>query len=219
MTLVSFANSGFHQTEQVTLDTLAYAARLMGEIADDVVNMDRAMRWGFAWEMGPFQTWDAYGVEKGIKRMKELTERPAMAGGEPIRGEFLPFALPLIGREEEEEVLDSLRSGWMTTGPKVQRFEKQYQLVNLDVELVTLANQKAALQTKLDDSQVQVSGARARRKALTDEIKREGQDLEASEMSLHEYKRDKNILSVSMDDQSNMLRAQMNQLNGVLTGG
>lgn len=43
------------------------------------------------------------------------------------------------------------------------------------------------------------------------------QDLEASEMSLHEYKRDKNILSVSMDDQSNMLRAQMSQLNGVLT--
>jgi capsular exopolysaccharide synthesis family protein len=42
-------------------------------------------------------------------------------------------------------------------------------------------------------------------------------DLEASEMSLHEYKRDKNILSVSMDDQSNMLRAQMSQLNQVLT--
>lgn len=58
--------------EQVTLDTLAYAARLMGEIADDVVNVDRAMRWGFAWEQGPFQTWDAYGVEKGVKRMKEL---------------------------------------------------------------------------------------------------------------------------------------------------
>lgn len=43
------------------------------------------------------------------------------------------------------------------------------------------------------------------------------QDLEASEMSLHEYKRDKNILSVSMDDQSNMLRAQMSQLNQALT--
>ncbi len=58
--------------EQVTLDTLAYAARLMGEIADDVVNVDRAMRWGFAWDMGPFQTWDAYGVAKGVERMKAL---------------------------------------------------------------------------------------------------------------------------------------------------
>ncbi len=58
--------------ETVTLDTLAYASRRMGEIADDYVNMDRAMRWGFAWDMGAFQTWDAYGVEKGVKRMKEL---------------------------------------------------------------------------------------------------------------------------------------------------
>lgn len=58
--------------EQVTLDTLAYAARLMGEIADDVVNVDRAMRWGFAWEQGPFQTWDAFGVAKGVERMKAL---------------------------------------------------------------------------------------------------------------------------------------------------
>lgn len=58
--------------EQVTLDTLAYAARLMGEIADDVVNVDRAMRWGFAWDMGPFQTWDVYGVQRGVERMKAL---------------------------------------------------------------------------------------------------------------------------------------------------
>ncbi len=41
-------------------------------------------------------------------------------------------------------------------------------------------------------------------------------DLESSEMALHEYKRDKNILSVSMDDQSNMLRAEMQQLNQTL---
>lgn len=58
--------------EQVTLDTLAYAARLLGEIADDYVNVDRAMRWGFAWDMGPFEAWDAYGVVAGVKRMKEL---------------------------------------------------------------------------------------------------------------------------------------------------
>ncbi len=58
--------------EQVTLDALAYAARLLGEIADDIVNIDNAMRWGFAWEAGPFATWDAYGVEKGVTRMKAL---------------------------------------------------------------------------------------------------------------------------------------------------
>ncbi len=59
--------------EVVTLDTLAYAARRMGEIADDLVNIDRGVRWGFGWEMGPFETWDAYGVAAGVKRMKELS--------------------------------------------------------------------------------------------------------------------------------------------------
>ncbi|NIT56586.1 MAG: aminotransferase class I/II-fold pyridoxal phosphate-dependent enzyme, partial [Aliifodinibius sp.] len=40
------------------------------------------------------------------------------------REEFLPFALPSIGEEEIQEVVDSLRSGWVTTGPKVKQFEK-----------------------------------------------------------------------------------------------
>ncbi|MFP7753262.1 DegT/DnrJ/EryC1/StrS family aminotransferase [Thermodesulfobacteriota bacterium B35] len=40
--------------------------------------------------------------------------------------EFLPFALPLIGEDEINEVIDSLRSGWITTGPKVRRFERDF---------------------------------------------------------------------------------------------
>jgi polysaccharide biosynthesis transport protein len=43
------------------------------------------------------------------------------------------------------------------------------------------------------------------------------QDLESSEMALHEYKKSRNILSLSLDDQSNMLRGQMSQLNQALT--
>lgn len=39
---------------------------------------------------------------------------------------FLPFALPDIGEEEINEVLDSLRSGWLTTGPKTKRFEEDF---------------------------------------------------------------------------------------------
>lgn len=39
---------------------------------------------------------------------------------------FLPFALPDIGEEEIGEVVDSLRSGWLTTGPKTQRFEREF---------------------------------------------------------------------------------------------
>jgi 3-hydroxyacyl-CoA dehydrogenase len=41
-----------------------YAARRVPEIADSIVDVDRAMRWGFAWELGPFEIWDAVGVER-----------------------------------------------------------------------------------------------------------------------------------------------------------
>ncbi len=51
--------------------TLRYSAARIPEIADNVVEVDRAMRWGFGWELGPFEVWDALGVEKSVARMKE----------------------------------------------------------------------------------------------------------------------------------------------------
>ncbi|MEK6607931.1 MAG: 3-hydroxyacyl-CoA dehydrogenase NAD-binding domain-containing protein, partial [Myxococcota bacterium] len=48
---------------------LAYAARRIGEIADDVAAIDDAMRWGYNWELGPFQTWDALGFVSSVERM------------------------------------------------------------------------------------------------------------------------------------------------------
>jgi 3-hydroxyacyl-CoA dehydrogenase len=54
----------------VLRDTLAYAMRMLGEIADDVPSIDAAMRWGFAWDVGPFETWDLLGFEKVAARME-----------------------------------------------------------------------------------------------------------------------------------------------------
>src|SRR6266436_3549348 len=51
--------------------TLCYAADRIPEIADTVVEIDRAMRWGFNWELGPFEVWDAIGVEKSVAKLKE----------------------------------------------------------------------------------------------------------------------------------------------------
>ncbi|HEV2884339.1 MAG TPA: 3-hydroxyacyl-CoA dehydrogenase/enoyl-CoA hydratase family protein [Pyrinomonadaceae bacterium] len=51
--------------------TFRYAANRIPEIADTIVEVDRAMRWGFNWELGVFETWDAIGVEKSVARMKE----------------------------------------------------------------------------------------------------------------------------------------------------
>lgn len=51
--------------------SLAYSARRIGEIADSIVAVDDAMRWGYNWELGPFETWDALGFEAVVDRMKK----------------------------------------------------------------------------------------------------------------------------------------------------
>ena len=50
--------------------TLCYAADLVPQISDDVVNIDRAMRWGFAWQKGPFEFLDDLGPKRVIARLK-----------------------------------------------------------------------------------------------------------------------------------------------------
>lgn len=49
---------------------LVYSAELLGIIADDIVAIDRAMKWGFGWELGPFETWDAIGLETSLKKFE-----------------------------------------------------------------------------------------------------------------------------------------------------
>ena len=56
---------------QVMGSTLAYAADLIPEIAEDIVNIDRAMRWGFAWSKGPFEMLDEIGPNNFINKCKE----------------------------------------------------------------------------------------------------------------------------------------------------
>jgi 3-hydroxyacyl-CoA dehydrogenase len=56
---------------QMLARSLAYATRRVGEISDDVAAIDAAMRWGFNWELGPFETWDALGVRETAARMAQ----------------------------------------------------------------------------------------------------------------------------------------------------
>jgi 3-hydroxyacyl-CoA dehydrogenase len=48
---------------------LVHAADVSGEISDDVESIDRAMRWGYGWELGPFEIWDALGVRDVSERL------------------------------------------------------------------------------------------------------------------------------------------------------
>ncbi|HWO11400.1 MAG TPA: 3-hydroxyacyl-CoA dehydrogenase/enoyl-CoA hydratase family protein [Polyangiaceae bacterium] len=68
--LLSFDDPAARFAWKLTAHTLAYSAALVGEIADDIVSIDRALRWGFNWELGPFEAWDAIGVAKSVARMQ-----------------------------------------------------------------------------------------------------------------------------------------------------
>lgn len=50
----------------------------------------------------------------------------ASLGGKPVRDSFLPFSLPTIEEDEVIEVVNTLKSGWITTGPKTHEFEKAF---------------------------------------------------------------------------------------------
>jgi len=65
-------------------DTLIYTVNRIPEIADDVVNVDNAMKWGFNWELGPFEMLDAIGVPAFVARAKKdgITVPEALEGVE-----------------------------------------------------------------------------------------------------------------------------------------
>jgi len=50
---------------------LIYAANRIPEISDTIIDIDNSMKWGYNFEMGPFETWDAIGVKKSVERMEK----------------------------------------------------------------------------------------------------------------------------------------------------
>lgn len=78
---------------QVLLPVMAYAARRLPEIADSVADVDNALRWGFAHELGPFQIWDALGVAETADMMKSRgIELPSWVDQLIARGEARFYA-------------------------------------------------------------------------------------------------------------------------------
>jgi UDP-4-amino-4,6-dideoxy-N-acetyl-beta-L-altrosamine transaminase len=53
-------------------------------------------------------------------------DKPAIEGGTPIRDEFLPYGTQWLDDNEINEVVDSLKSNWITTGPKMRKFEEKF---------------------------------------------------------------------------------------------
>lgn len=68
-----------------------------------------------------------------------------------MNDEFLPFALPEIGEEEIAEVCNALRSGWVTTGPKTQQFEKDFaDYLESGIEAIAVNSATAGLHLALE---------------------------------------------------------------------
>ena len=78
-------------------DLWTYSANRIGEIADSVVEIDRAMKLGFNWEMGPFELWDAAGVAKTVERMK-MEGKPVSPNVEKLLASGKRAGTPTIPR-------------------------------------------------------------------------------------------------------------------------
>ncbi len=69
-TVVYGDDKGAKYAWKVTAAACIYAANRIPEISDTIVEIDNAMKWGYNFEMGPFETWDAIGVEKSVAKME-----------------------------------------------------------------------------------------------------------------------------------------------------
>lgn len=84
-----------------------------------------------------------------------MSEPLAVDGGTPIRKTFLPFGAPAIGEEEIADVVETLRSGWIGQGKRVQRFEREFAEAVGAQHAVAVSSCTAALHVSLVAAGVQ----------------------------------------------------------------
>src|SRR5262249_48170629 len=90
-------------------DLWTYAANRVPEISDSIVEIDRAMKLGFNWELGPFELWDAAGVEATVSGMKKE--------GKPVAGNV-------------EKLLASGLKSWYSDDPKASSSRAYFDLAS-----------------------------------------------------------------------------------------
>ncbi len=117
-TLVYADDRGGKFAWRVLSETMAYAAHRLGEISDTVVDVDRGLKWGFNWELGPFETWDALGFKKALSKMQQDgIALPGWAGRMAEKGVESFYREGAGGRE----YYDPLKDKW-SAEPKPEGF-------------------------------------------------------------------------------------------------
>lgn len=84
-----------------------------------------------------------------------------------MRDSFLSFSPPLIGEEEIDEVVDALHTGWITTGPKVKRFEEEFSAFTGASAALALNSGTAAMHVALADLAVSLTDFFSQGQCLT----------------------------------------------------
>ncbi|MCH2650424.1 MAG: 3-hydroxyacyl-CoA dehydrogenase/enoyl-CoA hydratase family protein [Candidatus Marinimicrobia bacterium] len=106
---------------EVTARSLIYSANRIPEISDDIVNIDNALKWGYAWEAGPFEGWDAIGVRRSVDRMQS-------------EGKKVPaWVLEMLeaGRETFYCTENGVRTYWCPMGKHPVTIEQNPKVLNL----------------------------------------------------------------------------------------
>lgn len=152
-------------------DLLLYAAHRIPEITESVEAIDRAMKWGFNWELGPFERWDAIGVRDAVERMEEegrtvpdSVHRMLDAGRESFydmeertvynlaSGQVEPLSAPAAGavtvaqlKAADRQVLGNDSAGLYDMGDGVALFEFRTRKYTLGMELVETLKQSCSV--------------------------------------------------------------------------
>jgi 3-hydroxyacyl-CoA dehydrogenase len=107
---------------QLLSEHIRYAAQMVPEISDRIVEIDRAMRWGYANALGPFELWDALGFESTARRIalegRELPEHVLRMLGTPESGARSFYRPADMGGQPRTEYYDLVGGAYQELEPR-----------------------------------------------------------------------------------------------------
>ena len=131
-------------------DEFIYAASRIPEIADDILNIDNALKWGFNREMGPFEMWDAVGLERSVPVMEKAGYKIPLWVKKMLEKGFKSFYVSQNGRRyyyniDSEDYSEEVLSPGILWLPSLKERQKKI-AGNNDASLVDIGDGVACLE-------------------------------------------------------------------------
>ena len=131
-------------------DEFIYAASRIPEIADDILNIDNALKWGFNREMGPFEMWDAVGLERSVPVMEKAGYKIPLWVKKMLEKGFKSFYVSQNGRRYyynivSEDYSEEVLSPGILWLPSLKERQKKI-AGNNDASLVDIGDGVACLE-------------------------------------------------------------------------